>query len=102
VGIKQGGDDRALGNPVTGALCRHLIHPPLETTQVGDLAANLGKVLHSERMDFRAGKGVSINQPQQDTQLIEVETEFAATVDEGQPFQVVRPKDAVSARVTLR
>ena len=51
---------------------------PLETTQVGDLAANLGEVLHGERMDFRAGKGVSINQPQQDTQLIEAETEFAA------------------------
>lgn len=52
--------------------------------------------------DFRAGKGVSINQPQQDTQLVEAETEFAATADEGQSFQVVRPNDAIPARVALR
>jgi len=91
-----------IGHSGIGSPGRHLIHHPLETTKVGDLAANLGKVLDDERMDFRAGKGVSINQPQQDTQLVEAETEFAATADEGQSFQVVRPNDAIPARVALR
>jgi hypothetical protein len=56
-----------IGHSGIGSPGRHLIHHPLETTQVGGLAANLGKVLDDEQMDFRAGKGVSINQPEQDT-----------------------------------
>ena len=51
-------------------------------------------------MDFRAGKGVSINQPQQDTQLIEAETEFAATADEGQPFQPTHSLTDSCPRIT--
>ena len=38
-----------IGHSGIGSPGRHLIHHPLETTQVGDLAANLGKVLDDER-----------------------------------------------------
>jgi hypothetical protein len=46
--VKQRIDHRAFGNPVAAALARHFVHRPLETPQIGDLAADRDDVINGE------------------------------------------------------
>src|SRR3984893_205931 len=95
--IEESIDNWAFGHAFSTAPRRHLRHRPLESSQIPDLAANLRKVAQHQRMNFRAGIAVPIDEAEQAADFVEAEAKLPAAPHEAQSLEMVRLVNAKSA-----
>ena len=93
---------RAFRDLVFGALRGHVGQHPLKPPEVRDFAAHLRQVLQRQRMNLRTCIGMSIDQVEETTQLVEAEAELPTTTNEAQPLEMVHGVHAISAGATCR